>query len=153
MLETEKQQELTGARIKQLRMKHGLSQDDVAHTLGMKRANVANYEAGRTTPPSDVLGRIADLLHTSSDYLLGRIEHSLPYLLDSHEDIPEWATPKDKRDFKKMLEEDAEVMFDGVPIDGDDRDRVMQVLQALFWDAKKRNKRKPIRKPEGEQHD
>lgn len=44
-----------------------------------------------------------------------------------------------------MLEEDPEVMFDGVPMDEDDRERVIQVLEALFWDAKKRNKRKPKR--------
>lgn len=53
------------------------SQDDVAHALDMKRANVANYEAGRTTPPSDIIGRLADMLHTSADYLLGRTDNPL----------------------------------------------------------------------------
>ncbi|MEK3784098.1 helix-turn-helix domain-containing protein [Paenibacillus sp. FSL R5-0810] len=56
--------------------------------------------------------------------------------------VPEWATNKDKRDFKKMLEEDTGLMFDGVPIEGEDRERVMQVLEALFWDAKKTSKEK-----------
>ncbi|MBN3523108.1 helix-turn-helix domain-containing protein [Paenibacillus apiarius] len=140
MSETNK--ERVGSRIKEMRLKQGLSQDDVAHELGMKRANVANYEAGRTTPPSDIIGRLADLLHTSSDYLLGRIDNPMPLTVSPHESIPEWATWKDKRDFKKLLEEDAEIMFDGVPIEEDDRERVIQVLEALFWDAKKRNKRK-----------
>ncbi|BFH15846.1 helix-turn-helix domain-containing protein [Paenibacillus melissococcoides] len=140
---TGKNREVMGSRIKQLRLKHGLSQDDVAHALGMKRANVANYEAGRTTPPSDIIGRLADMLHTSADYLLGRTDN--PLALHAAGTIPEWATAKDKRDFRKMLEEDPEVMFDGVPMDEDDRERVIQVLEALFWDAKKRNKRKPKR--------
>ncbi|GAV10130.1 helix-turn-helix domain-containing protein [Paenibacillus sp. NAIST15-1] len=136
--------ELVGSRIKELRLKQGLSQDDVAYALDMKRANVANYEAGRTTPPSDIIGRLADLLHTSSDYLLGRIDNPMPLALTSSSDsIPEWATWKDKKDFRQLLEEDSEIMFDGVPIEEEDRERVLQVLEALFWDAKKRNKRKP----------
>ncbi|WP_430113415.1 helix-turn-helix domain-containing protein [Paenibacillus sp. B1-35] len=137
--------ELVGTRIKELRLKQGLSQDDVAQALDMKRANVANYEAGRTTPPSDIIGRLADLLYTSSDYLLGRIDNPMPLALTSSDSIPEWATWKDKKDFRQLLEEDSEIMFDGVPIDEEDRERVLHVLEALFWDAKKRNKRKPPR--------
>lgn len=137
--------ELVGSRIKELRLKQGLSQDDLAQALDMKRANVANYEAGRTTPPSDIIGRLADLLYTSSDYLLGRIDNPMPLALTSSDSIPEWATWKDKKDFRQLLEEDSEIMFDGVPIDEEDRERVLHVLEALFWDAKKRNKRKPPR--------
>ncbi|WP_238555848.1 hypothetical protein [Paenibacillus alvei] len=33
-------------------------------------------------------------------------------------------------------------MFDGVPIEDEDREKVMQVLEVLFWDAKKRSKEK-----------
>lgn len=60
--------------------------------------------------------------------------------------IPSWATCKDVRDFKKMLEEDAPVMFDGVPLDEEDKEKVLKVLEAIFWDAKKKNKRKPPKK-------
>lgn len=56
--------------------------------------------------------------------------------------IPAWATSKDLRDFKRMLEEDAPVMFDGVPLDQEDKEKVLKVMEAIFWDAKKRNKRK-----------
>lgn len=60
--------------------------------------------------------------------------------------IPTWATKRDVRDFKKMLEEDAPVMFDGVPIEGEARQRVMDVLTGLFWEAKQMNKEKYGRK-------
>lgn len=63
---------------------------------------------------------------------------------DKNQSTPTWATSKDKRDFKKMLEEDAPVMFDGVPLDEEDKEKVLKVMEAIFWDAKKRNKRKPI---------
>lgn len=55
---------------------------------------------------------------------------------------PSWANKKDTRDFKKMLEEDAPVMFDGVPLDDEDKEKIMRVMEAIFWDAKKKNKRK-----------
>lgn len=54
---------------------------------------------------------------------------------------PYWATPKDIRDFKRMLEDDAPVMFDGVPIEGEARQRVMDILTGLFWEAKEMNKK------------
>lgn len=59
-------------------------------------------------------------------------------------DHPKWATNKDIRDFKKMLNEDTPVMFDGVPLDQEDKEKVLKVMEAIFWDAKKKNKRKPI---------
>lgn len=56
-------------------------------------------------------------------------------------ETPKWATTKDVRDLKKMLEEDLPVMFDGVPIEGEARQRVMDVLTGLFWEAKEMNKK------------
>lgn len=56
--------------------------------------------------------------------------------------IPEWATKKDSRDFKRMLEDDQEVLFDGVPLDAEDKQRIHDVLTGLFWEAKWMNKHK-----------
>lgn len=120
-----------GARIKELRVKRGFTQDEIAEQLGMNRANFSNYERDVATPPAETLMRIADILKTSTDYLLGRDDY-----------VPSWATARDRRDFKKMLEEDPEIMFDGVPLDEQDRQRVKDVLTGLFWEAKQMNKRK-----------
>ncbi len=56
------------------------------------------------------------------------------------ESIPFWATSKDNRDFRKMLQEDGDLMFDGIPFDENARQRIMDVLTGLFWEAKKMNK-------------
>jgi hypothetical protein len=103
----------------------------------MNRTNVSNYESGRTVPPGNVISAMADILITSSDYLLLRTDDSHPVI----EKTPKWATPKDKRDFKKMLEEDGEVMFDGVPMNDAAKQRVLDVLTGLFWEAKEMNKK------------
>ena len=83
---------------------------------------------------------MAELHQVSVDFLLGRDSTALP----------EWATPKDKRDFKTMLEEDGDVMFDGVPISGEDKGKIKRVMEAMFWDAKKDNKKTYGRKKKEE---
>jgi len=59
-----------GVRIKEAREALGFSQDDLAEILKMKRANISNYEAGRATPPSDVLRDLAQALKLSTDFIL-----------------------------------------------------------------------------------
>lgn len=128
-----------GTRIKQLRIERGLTQQDIATRLGMGRSNFGHIENDRVTPTSEDLQKLTDILQTTADYLLGRESYE--------ESIPDWATYKDKRDFKKLLEEDGELMFDGVPMSKDDRRRVMDVLTGLFWEAKHMNKRKKKAEP------
>lgn len=123
-----------GTRIKQLRTERGLTQQDIASQLEMGRSNFGHIENDRVTPTSEDLQKIADILNTTTDYLLGRDFSGAA--------VPEWATYKDKRDFKKLLEEDGEIMFDGVPLSQTDRRRVMDVLTGLFWEAKQMNKHK-----------
>lgn len=66
-----------GARIKELRIRRGLTQDQIAVKLNMDRANFSHYERDTASPPSVMLGKIADILNTSTDYLLGRTELDL----------------------------------------------------------------------------
>ena len=61
-----------GTRIRDLRAIRGLTQDQIAEKLNMNRANFSHYERDTAVPPSEVLGKIADILNTSTDYLLGR---------------------------------------------------------------------------------
>ncbi|MED4052961.1 helix-turn-helix transcriptional regulator [Niallia taxi] len=63
---------ITGQRIKKLRINHEYSQDMLAEKLGMKRASIANYEAGRIMPPGDILLKLAEIFNVSTDFLLGR---------------------------------------------------------------------------------
>lgn len=133
-----------GRRIRNLRNQKNLTQQYMADKLKMGRSNFGHIENDRVMPTSDVLEHIADILETSADYLLGR-NTSMTVNEDKVKyEAPSWATSRDKRDFKKMLQEDTPIMFDGVPLDAEDKEKVLKVLEAVFWDAKKRNKRKPI---------
>ncbi|MFD2613572.1 helix-turn-helix domain-containing protein [Paenibacillus gansuensis] len=120
-----------GSILTELRLKKGWTQDQIAEALGIKRARYNSWENDIARPDIEFVDQLAQLHKVSSDYLLGRIEPG----------IPAWATSKDQRDFKKMLEEDTPIMFDGVPIEGEARQRVMDVLTGLFWEAKQMNKK------------
>ena len=133
-------------RLKSLRQQKKMRQKDVAEKLGITESAYGFYEQGRREPSHETLQQLADIFEVPIDYLLGRTDDPTPpeKTPNPQTNIPSWATRKDIRDFKKMLEEDAPVMFDGVPLDEEDKEKVLKVMEAIFWDAKKRNKRKPV---------
>ncbi len=66
-------------RLKDLREDHDLSQQQVAEYLGMKQPQYSRYERGLRDIPTDLLIRLAQLYHTSADYILGITNNSAPY--------------------------------------------------------------------------
>lgn len=58
-------------RIKEARLKRGLSQADLADRVGVSRQAVGLYETGERKPGGDVLVRMSYELGVSSAYLLG----------------------------------------------------------------------------------
>lgn len=61
-------------RLRELREDHDLSQTQVAQYLGMKQPQYFRYEQGYRDIPTDILIRLADLYHTSTDYILERTD-------------------------------------------------------------------------------
>ena len=133
-------------RLRFLRENKKITQKELAKLINVAESTVSMYERGEREPSFEIAVRLANLFNVSIDYLLGRTDDPTPpqQPSTSRTNIPSWATKKDIRDFKRMLEEDAPVMFDGVPLDDEDREKVLKVMEAIFWDAKKRNKRKPV---------
>ena len=60
-----------GLRLKELRKKKGLTQEQVAKRLNLTKASISGYENNTITPPNDMLARLALLYGVSTDYLLG----------------------------------------------------------------------------------
>ena len=66
-------------RIRDLREDSDRSQTELARLLGMSQTGIPNMRLGRTTFPVAILEKLADLYHTSVDYLLGRTDQRKPY--------------------------------------------------------------------------
>ena len=65
-------------RIRDLREDSDKTQEEVAQYLIMKRGVYQRYESGEREIPVWALLRLAELYHTSTDYILGRTDRREP---------------------------------------------------------------------------
>lgn len=77
-----------GERVRQLREKLEMTQEQLAHRLGYKnKSSVAHIENGRDIPRSMVV-LLADILQTTPSYLMGWDDETKPYKMpDSSETL------------------------------------------------------------------
>lgn len=61
-------------RLREIRMKRGLTQQKSADILGLALRSYQCYETGSRSPSLDMLIKIGDAFDVSIDYLLGRDE-------------------------------------------------------------------------------
>lgn len=58
-------------RINQLRQERGMKQCELAKRLNVSAAVVSHRESGRSRPDIDSLAELAEIFHTTTDYLIG----------------------------------------------------------------------------------
>ena len=63
-------------KIAELRKAAHLTQEKFAAIIGVARSTIAMYETDKSEPDFNILQKIADYFHVSTDYLLGREEKS-----------------------------------------------------------------------------
>ena len=61
---------MIGERIKELRIRNGLTQTDLAKRLQLSRSAVNAWEMGISIPSTQYIIELADLFKTSADYVL-----------------------------------------------------------------------------------
>jgi transcriptional regulator with XRE-family HTH domain len=61
---------ILGQRVKELRLKLGYTQQELADKLSTSNMNIANIESGRVKNPRN-LSELAEILKSSPNYLLG----------------------------------------------------------------------------------
>ena len=65
-----------GAKVKKLRISHGLTQEDVAKALDVTPGYISNVENGRNLMTLRMLSYYAELTGVSLDYLAGSVDKS-----------------------------------------------------------------------------
>lgn len=127
---------INGERLKELRLSKGMNPSDMANLLGISRPAYLKYENGQTKTPRKI-EELAKYFNVSTDYLFGN-------------DTPAPASPstpahskRDLNDLAKFLNK-TEVMFDGdtYNLSEEDQQKLRNALEFVFWDAKRKNKRK-----------
>ena len=59
-------------RLKELRQKKGLTQQEIADLVHVNRVTYTNWEKGKREPNFEIVIKLADLLEVSVDWLFGR---------------------------------------------------------------------------------
>lgn len=73
-----------GERIKDLRLRNGMSQVELSQRIGISKQSLYKYENSIITNiPSDKIELIADALNTSPSYLMGWTDEPVPYYFNA----------------------------------------------------------------------
>lgn len=133
-----------GSRIREFRKRLGLSVDDVAEKLGKNRATIYRYESDDIENlPAPVLEPLAKVLQTTPAELMGWDQSPAP----TSDEIPAVSPTGQKIDARtrRQLEavlDDDNLTYNGVVLNGEDKEKVKKALELIFWDVKEKNKRK-----------
>lgn len=103
-------------RLKQLRLKNKLTQQDIANHFQTSPQSYAQWEKGLRKPSAENLQKLADFFNVSTDYLLGQT------------DIP------NSPDIDTAI--DNSVAYDGAPITDNDREIIKDFLKEYFANKK-----------------
>lgn len=68
----EEKKNLFSVRLKELRLQHGFSQEELAEQIGIKQNSYSDWENGKCKPNYEKLEKLADFFGVSLDWLFGR---------------------------------------------------------------------------------
>ena len=66
-----------GERLKESRMKKGITQEELGKLIGVTKVSICGYELGTRTPTIDNFILLADVLDVDPNYLVGRELYSI----------------------------------------------------------------------------
>ena len=121
-----------GERFKAERVKHNLTQQEVADGLGVSRRMITRYENGISLPRSkEAYKKIADFFGVDVNYLL----------TEEDEFIVQASEQYGNRGMKQAqdLIDGISGLFAGGALSEQDKDAVMKALQDIYWESKARN--------------
>ena len=67
-------------RLKDLREDHDITQTELSRIIHCSQRVYSNYERGDLDIPTDILIKLANFHHVSTDYLLGLTKRKEPYV-------------------------------------------------------------------------
>lgn len=93
------------SRTKEIAKKRGMSMESLANKVGISKSGI--YQWDKHEPKPSTIQKVADVLHVSTDYLLGRTDEMNTSLANNK---------PTEVDIKKAIEQDIMLAFDGKPI-------------------------------------
>lgn len=122
-------------KIKQLRKDRGLTQASLGKLINKSSQVISNWERGYTSSINqDDIKRLANALNINISELLDDTDFNINNAINAQvENKP--------KDLIKLLEKE-EYTLNGVLVTPEDKEKLKRIIEATFWDAKEKNKRK-----------
>lgn len=126
----------------QLLLKYGVSAYKVSKDTGVTQATLSTWKAGKTTPSSETLQKLANYFGVTVDYLMTGV---------NSDEKTATITPKDERDIAKKLDkimmdiennDDAPLYYNGKEIDELSKSLLKDALESAMRQMKIINKEK-----------
>lgn len=92
---------MIGQRLREIRKGKGITQDELAKLLKVRKTTISAYENDKIDPVDNSKVQIAKFFNISLDYLLGVIDKPIPYFNERMILLPEHTQEK----HKKFIEE------------------------------------------------
>lgn len=102
----------------------GLSMPELERKAGLGEKSIYSWK--RSTPKSDNLAKVANVLHVSTDYLLGRTDQMN-------------ATSSDKK-VADILDDETILAFDGMEIAEEDKEKLREYARFIIEQRQRGNK-------------
>ena len=128
-----------GAKLKELRIDKKMQQSELGNLLNLSSSTISLYESDNRKPTPEIIAKVANIFHVSTDYLLGNTTSKRKYY-----DL----TEKDEKSIEKTLEKLVEELDNGLyskdmeEYDEDSRELLINALSMGLSVAKKEAKRK-----------
>ena len=119
-------------KLKELRLRNDLTQEQLARKLDITRRTYIYYETGRKYPSVDLLTRISKFFNVSISFLIDEQNESIADA-QAQEDICVNLRAK-------QLVKEISGLFAGGELSETEKDAVMEALKEAYWVAKKKNK-------------
>nr|WP_106780364.1 helix-turn-helix transcriptional regulator [Lysinibacillus timonensis] len=103
-------------RLKELRLEHGYTMEEIGKKLGIKKSSYASYESKYRRPPLERLRQLSQVYDVSVDYILGITD-----------------IRKEQHNFRTLLEQ-KDLHWDGLPLD----EEILLQINQILEDAKHR---------------
>lgn len=106
-------------RLREMRKKFNMRQEDLAQKIGVGKSTIAGYEKGFRRPKLETINELADIFNTSSDYLLGLTENPSP--------------KEPSKELSELFKED-DYTYKGKPINNRDLEFILKYLDNVTED-------------------
>lgn len=73
---------IIGSRIREERLKRGLTQEKLGELIGVSKVAISNYERGEAQPKMEKLSKLVEVLKLTPNYILGQ---DIDVVLESEE--------------------------------------------------------------------